>query len=144
MQNNKKVEIKKLVNHFKTSVTDNRRLSEMVTMFFIDACRGSQEDHGYPMIGGDENASIVPTEGNILVAYASTEDYVSYEENDGGRWTNCLIQALDDSDEGDDVCKILTNANKKLRESQVARARYFQSAEFTSNLTTFVYFKRER
>ena len=147
MQDGSQVEIDKLVNLFKTktSVTNNKVLSEMAKMFFIDACRGHDEDSGYVIRGGSGEASRVPTEGNILVAYASTKYHVSYEGNDGGRWTNCLIQALSDSDERDDVCTILTSANKMLRANQLKEnPDGFQSAEFTSSLTTFVHFKRER
>ena len=149
MQDGKEVEIEKLVGCFKMATgNSNETLLEMAKMFFFDACRGSREDGWYSIQGGGEVARPLmkfPTEGNILVAYASTPYHVSYEGGKGGQWTNCLVQALRNSDEREDVCYVLTSASKMLRDKQLReKSKIFQSAEFTTSLTTFVRFKRER
>ena len=143
MQDGQRIEVENLVSRFK----GNTALSEMAKMFFIDACRGPQEDFGFAARArfAVSGGSRVPEEGNILVAYASTEDHVSKGDNFGSQWTNFLIQALKNSDESDDVCNILTSSNKMLRAYQLTENRdSFQTAEFTTSLTTFVHFKRER
>ena len=146
MQDGGIVEIGDVVSCFRKNISNNRTLAGMAKMFFFDACRGSREDHGYSMKRAKPANEItclgkVPKEGNMLVAYASTQHHVSYGGPGGSRWTNCLVKALKESKESDDVCRILTTANIMMRKEP--NQHCFQTAEFISNLADYVCFKQE-
>ena len=146
MQDGKEVKIEDMISRFKIHISNNATLVGVVKMFFVDACRGSQKDHGYyPKAKPDDEITClkrVPKEGSTLVAYASTRYHISIEDVGGGRWTNCLIKALRESKENDDVHTILTRANIMLRDNPNQR-QGFQTAEFTTSLADFVCFKQE-
>ena len=145
MQDDGKVNIEDMISCFKVHVANNSRLAKVVKMFFIDACRGLQRDDGYRMKAkaNDEITCLkrVPKEGNTLVAYASTRYHVSVGDATGSRWTNCLVKALRESKESDDVCNVLTDANIAMRKEPYQHC--FQTAEFTSSLVDRVHFKQE-
>ena len=146
MQDGGIVEIGDVVSSFRINISNNKTLAEMAKMFFFDACRGVREDHGHTIKRAMPVNEItclgrVPKEGNMLVAYASTQYYVSYAGPAGSRWTNCLVKALEESKESDDVCRILTTANIMMR--KVPNQQCFQTAEFISNLADYVCFKQE-
>ena len=155
MQNEEsQVCIEKIIACFRTGRSESKTVPQMAKMFFFDACRGSREDEGEDTANfitkGDEANWMkrIPKEGGMLVAYASTPDHVAYADSSGlgSRWTNCLIQALENSKESDDVCRVLTNANILMREkteSTNSDRKMFQTAEFTCSLTEFVCFKQE-
>ena len=65
------------------------------------------------------------------MAYASTQQYLSYGSRSGSFWTNSLIKALKESKQADSLCTILTMANGILSQKQSNGA--FQTATFTSN-----------
>lgn len=147
------VKVESIVTCFKTEIALNLTVKRIVKMFFFDACRGPVEDRGHALrtkCQEYENWRI-PKEGSMLVAYASTQHHVSYEDSKGfgSRWTRYLIQALDDSNESDDVCHVLTSANILMRKEAEEKSQetkntvVFQTAEFTSNLAEFVCFKNE-
>ena len=146
MQDGEKVKIEDMISCFKIHVANNSTLAGVVKMFFIDACRGSQRDDGYYMkaMPDDEITCLerVPKEGNTLVAYASTRYHVSFGDATGSQWTNCLVKALRESKESDDVCTILTDTSIMMR--KVPNQHYFQTAEFTTiSLVDHVRFKQE-
>lgn len=146
MQNGDKVQIEDVINSFKIHIANNESLAHMVKMFLFDACRGSREDHGYSIKHAkpeNETACLrrVSKEGNTLVAYSSTQYHVSFGGAVGSRWTNCLVEALRESKESDDVHTILTNANIMMRNKPIKHC--FQTAEFTSSLADHVRFKQE-
>ena len=146
MQDGGKVNIDDVISRFKIHVAGNESLATIVKMFFFDACRGTQKDGGYSVRSAkpvDEITCLrrIPKEGNMLIAYASTRYYVAHESSSGGRWTNCLVKALRDSEESDDVLHILTEANIMMNKEP--SHRYFQTAEFISSLVDHVYFKKE-
>ena len=146
MQDGGKVKIEDVISCFKPHIANNETSLAMVKMFFFDACRGTQKDYGYSTKAAkpyDEITCLkrVPIEGNELVAYASTRYYVSFGGSTGSRWTNYLIKALRESEERDDVFRVLTEANKMMRKEP--NVHCFQTAELTSNLADHVCFKEE-
>ena len=147
MQDGGEVKIDDVITRFKIHVAGNESLAAIAKMFFFDACRGSQKDGGYSVSRTakpvDEITCLrrIPNEGNMLIAYASTRYYVAHESSSGGQWTNCLVKALRDSKESDDVLHILTEANMMMRKEP--NHRYFQTAEFISSLVDHVHFKKE-
>ena len=152
LQDGDEVDIKDVICRFRINIANNETLAETIKMFFFDACRGSSIDGGYAITpeaktagdaAGRPNALMrVPKEGNTLVAYASAPHHKSFADSNGSYWTNCLVKALRESNEKDDVCNILTKANDYLRK-RTSNQNSFQTAEFISNLTTLVCFKRE-
>ena len=87
-QYGEKVDINNMVTSFKpvNGKVKNETLGNMVRMFFIDACRGTQEEYGYL-----SSKHATPTikhiaklkkdssnDTNILVAYATTPQHVCY------------------------------------------------------------------
>ena len=62
------------------------QIGNTVKLFFIDACRGKQENIGIivPRGGRDVEALRIPKQGNFLLAYSTTPDHLSYEERDKG------------------------------------------------------------
>ena len=149
MQDGSHTRIEDIINCFKTGITKSETVPHMVKMFFFDACRGSEEDLGYPNSKGDSNDTAwigrIPKEGGMLVAYASTPLHKSYETPSGSRWTNYLVQALEESEEDHDVFKVLTRANELMEKhtKPTSGGILFQTSEFTSNLKELVYFKKE-
>ena len=91
----------------------------------------------------------IPNEGGILVAYGSTPHHVCLGDSYGSRWTIHLVTALKQSTSSDDVCHVLTNANKLMRmeaerdSEENERRVEFQTAEHISSLADFVCFKKE-
>ena len=148
MQDGGEVKIDDVISRFKIHVAGNKSLAAIAKMFFFDACRGSEKDSGYSVRTAkpvDEITCLkrISKEGNMLIAYASTRYYVAHESSSGagGRWTNCLVKALRDSKESDDVLHILTEANSMMNKEP--NHRYFQTAEFICSLVDHVYFKKE-
>ena len=75
-QDGEKVSLEMIFNLF-TSGTD----SQLLKLFFIDACRGMNEDRGVWISRGGEIAleKLVPAEGNMLIAYSTLPQYQAYE-----------------------------------------------------------------
>lgn len=147
MQDEEYVNIDGIMELFKPDIANNAILATIAKIFLIDACRGREKDHGYVSQGrarGDTSQSPykvrVPIEGNFLVAYGSTRFYNVTETPAGGRWTNCLVKALQESKETDKAEDVLKNANKMMHKED---AYCFQTAEYTSNLRIEVFFKGE-
>lgn len=143
MQDGDTVAIEDVISHFKPDIANNDSLSRMVKMFFIDACRGGEEEVGYPI----PKAAIVfkcqtvSSEANIFVAYASPPSYKSYGSYSGSRWTTCLIEALQKSKVEDNLYDIITATNKLMT---AAVGGKFQTPEIISRgLTDVVFFKKE-
>jgi len=104
-----------------------------VKMFFVDACRGiAQFDPAFGK-GGSQS----PLTVNMLLAYATTENYKAYGHSSGSDWTNSLVTELDQSTAANNVFYVLTKVNDSLR------GFTRQTAELTSSLTEAVYFKQE-
>lgn len=91
MQDGSHTRIEDIVNCFKTGISKSETVPHMVKMFFFDACRGSEENLGYPTSKDDGNNAAwigkIWKEGGILVAYASTPLHKSYGTPSVSRWT---------------------------------------------------------
>ena len=145
MQHGGTVNTEDLMSTFKVSTANNVTLANIAKMFFFDTFCGSREVKlYYDSLGGKEADGEItslkkfPRESSVLVAYCSTQDS-SYVTSTGSRWTNCLVTALRQSKERDDVSHILTCANVMMREQG---SHCFQS-EFTSSLVDLVCFKQK-
>ena len=79
-QDGVKVRLEEIFNRFQSSA-ENRHLARLVKLFFIDACRGVNEDRGVLTPRGGEIAleKLVPSEGNMLIAYSTLPQYQAYE-----------------------------------------------------------------
>ena len=71
----------------------NKHLSGIPRLFFIDAaCQFDLEDQAFVLHGRDKKwQSKIPSTGDILVAYMTTEGYKAYEESsEGSFWISVL------------------------------------------------------
>lgn len=151
MQDKEYINIDGIMELFKPDIAKNVILATIAKIFLIDACRGREKDDGCVSQdrarGGPSQSTYkvrAPIEGNFLVAYGSTRFYKVFETPAGGRWggrwTSCLIKALQGSKETDKAEDVIKNANKMMRKQD---AHCFQTAEYTSNLIIDVFFKGE-
>lgn len=142
MQDGKEIKAEDMISCFQAHISDNETLTEMAKMFFFDTCQGSQEDCGYiPKSGstGDWMTRILK-EGGTLVAYTSIPHHVSYDGSSGSQWTNCVFQALKESKDNDNVCRIVTYANILMRKQPNSEC---QPADYSTAPAEFVHFKQE-
>lgn len=87
-------------------------------LFFIDACRGSQE---LKSNNGDQTKSIHEVakdfknhEGNFRIEYATIPDHVSYAGRDESKWMPVLARTLREED--DSFQNVVAKANKRVHE----------------------------
>ena len=122
----------------------NKHLSGIPRLFFIDACRGDLEDRGILPRGGDEKwQSKIPSTGDILVAYATTEGYKAYEESsEGGFWTSVLAKKLVSS--YNSIYDVLTEVNRALIDKiKGMGGPALQQPELLGRLNTTVHLLKE-
>ena len=144
-QDGLKLNIESIVDQFKPG-PHNNTLGNTARIFFIDACRGTCDDTG--SIRARQGAQDVAwfrsqkqkfsTEGNILVAYASTRYHSSFETDKGGLWTSQLAEELKLNKS---LFDILTSVNAKISENPIDGC--LQIGEFTSSLKETVNFVEE-
>ena len=93
-QNGAKVDLGEIFKRF-TSSSD---LIPLVKLFFIDACRGENEDRGvWTARGGEVRLEkLVPSIGNVLIAYSTLRQFRAYEltNNPRGLFSGFLNQEL--------------------------------------------------
>ena len=140
-QEGKTIEIESILDQFKPD--KHPTLGRMARLFFIDACRGSEEDIGVTLPlrtrgmferGGqflipDDR---VPKDGNILVAYSTLPNHKAYEKSDGGLWMRLLAEAV--MTQNDDITVL-----KKQCQSYPA----FQTPQCINQLTERINFLAE-
>ena len=151
MQDGQKVHISEIISMFKQRFgCKNDKIGLIARMFFFDSCRGDKDDKGHdirlitPKMSPNETEILnkIPTEGNMLIAYACILGYAAYTSTNGSRWSNCLAKALEGSKETDSLEAVLTKANGLL--SKDYDDDCFQTATFTSSLRGYeVFFKKE-
>jgi len=124
----------------------------MIKMFFIDACRGRNDEVDTAVLAPPNNT---PTKGapfhkkifeNVLIACSCPPTFTSHMASSdavccGSQWTNSLIEALDKSTVDESLFSILAKAEILLK--NYAKGKKLQTSEFTSTLTEVVYFKTE-
>lgn len=129
-------------------------LAHIQKIYFIDACRGTATDAGctvsrgsshLPRGGKITSQSLIrfPSNGNYLVALATTPGHMSYEiQGGGGRWLCNVSKMLLKSDKS--VLDILTKVNEELiRLFQDQNITYVQQPTLHSTLNEEVYFLKE-
>ena len=121
-------------------------LAHIPKIYFIDACRGTKTDKGCTVLsrGGKPISSQMrfPSNGNYLVASATTPGHKSYETEGGGRWLCNVSKMLLKSDKS--ILDILTEVNAELiRMHQDHNIMYVQQPTLHSTLNEEVYFLRE-
>ena len=124
-------------------------LAHIPKLYFIDACRGIKTDTGCTVSrgssrGGKPMSSQIrfPSNGNYLVASATTPGHKSYETEGGGRWLCNVSKMLLKSDKS--VLDVLTKVNEELiRMYQDHNVTYVQQPTLHSTLNEEVYFLKE-
>ena len=136
------------------------RIGNIPKVFFIDACRGDREMHleavMVPKSGGVQSSVDavhqkggtvkvhleMPPEGNYLIAYATTENYQSYEvENEGGIWLRALSEMIREKAATESVMNILAEVNAVLKHKyqDPKYKRAMTQPEFNSKLDGILY-----
>ena len=102
-------------------------------LFFIQACRGDDEDEGVSVTTDQvvfakeytskSPASRIPKHADFLYSYSTVDDHVSYRHPDlGSYYVRALVEAFSELVTRADLLGILTNVNKRVSE-MVARQR---------------------
>ena len=125
-------------------------------LFFIQACRGHEEDQGLVIMSDRSSPSqdppahvyppysvhtpstsrISPTHADFLYSYSTVEGYVSYRRSDqGSYYVRSLVEVFRERAAHDDVLGILTTVNRKVSEMQIGYTKNFkQMPEYKSTL----------
>ena len=79
-QDGVEVSLEMIFNRF-TSSAENEDLALLAKLFFIDACRGKNEDRGVWRSRGGEMVlrELIPAGGNTLIVYSTLPHYKAYE-----------------------------------------------------------------
>ena len=113
-------------------------LSGKPKLFFIQACRGEDEDEGVtacsdtgissyghvnsPFDSVKNPASRVPTHADFLYAFSTVDDYVSYRyESLGSHYVRGLVEAFRERALYDHLLDILTVVNQKVSNMEAKR-----------------------
>ena len=144
MQDGKKISIQAIVNSLLPRQAPT--LGNIPKLFFIDACRGSEDmravvcPRGGPRVASspitrgkhmkdrgatEKDTVLIPPDGNTLLAYSTTYSHKAHENPDGGVWMKALAEKLRTSKQPIDV--VLTEVRSDLH------SRY-QSAEWRSHM----------
>ena len=138
--NGEMASVNEMMDKFKPAESKNPTLGHMARIFFIDACRGGNEDLGQPYksaTGVKKQEIERPNDSNMLVAYATPKGYVSID----GQWLNCVFETLEE-DPNEDLLGALINVNKKLRNYYI-KGEHHQIGEVKNTLCEKIYFLKE-
>uniref|UniRef100_A0A914QTE9 Caspase-3 n=1 Tax=Panagrolaimus davidi TaxID=227884 RepID=A0A914QTE9_9BILA len=130
-------------------------------LFFIQACRGEDCDYGaiyrdshniglseqltkgtlYPNL----SPTLMPIEGDMIIAYATPPNYVSWRDEDRGSWfIESVCDIIGKYAKTEEICSILTKVNQKVAEakgySEEENGFIKQIPRFESSLTKKFYF----
>ena len=93
-------------------------LAHIPKLFFMDACRGPNEDRGVEVVargktGPPRNRIPVPSYGNYVLAFSTMPTMQAYEVQDvGGMWMNIVSKQLRTNRKS--ILDVLTEVNREL------------------------------
>ena len=134
--------------------------TEIANIFFIDTCRGSGSDSSHTGIvttntestnefsatgnqsknmSNNDSTTNHASQGNDLIAYATSEGFVAYCYKDGGSWTKTLVLQLGKL-RNEDIHSVLTKVNGLMKYKQHGtKDPKFQTPECRDRLTKKIY-----
>ena len=137
-----------------------RTLVDKPKLFIFQACRGVREDDGVKQEGTDElprtgqsledkvevgetDQLKLPTEADILVAYAVPLGYKAWRNYQNGSWfIQSLVAAINKFSGDHDLVSILTEVNRKVADYKSREEEKKQISTFVSQLRYKLYLKK--
>ncbi|XP_076310797.1 caspase-1-like isoform X1 [Tachypleus tridentatus] len=147
-----KVPMKKLVDYFgKYGLAQT--LVGKPKLFFFQSCQGNSFQTGCPTVpiqelnistdSAAQSSDLLPLHSDILCAYATVPDYVSFRSvSNGSFFIQCLVTQLQKYGEKEDILSILTLTNNSVAElnAPMTNHAYKQMSAWTSTLRRKVKF----
>ena len=162
MQDGKKISIQLIVNILLPRQAP--ALGKIPKLFFIDACRGSEDmravvcPRGGPMVASlpiargkhikdrgatEKDTILIPPDGNTLLAYSTTYSHKAHENEDGGVWMKALAEKLRISKQPIDVVLTEVRSDLHSRYQSAGWRNHMQMPETTSTLLHTVFLHPE-
>ncbi|XP_053382664.1 caspase-3-like isoform X2 [Mercenaria mercenaria] len=121
-----------------------RELSNKPKLFFFDVCRGRHEDvpKNPTVVNESTDAMIPPIKSDILVAHATSHDYVSFCHPEYGSWfCRSFVKVVSENACRYNILDMLLKVNRKVGEFQSAKGS-LQSAQFDSSMRKQFFFSQ--
>ena len=147
---------KEIIEPFRGNNCPN--LLDKPKLFIFQACQGGKEDGGVMKdheqskmednveTGESTDQLKIPTEADILAAYAVPPGYAAWRhEKDGSWFIQSLVEAIQEYSEDHDLVSILTEVNRKVAEeyeTSKTKGEKKQISTFVSQLRYKLYLKK--